>query len=226
MFPSRIEPDGLSREESCGEKLWLRCQAERSRAGAGAGAAGLTMSGAVGSSGAAPLLLSPALPGHTGHHTARSRETDWALGGAALGLTVALVEYIATNVFERRADSEFASRRGDIRPYARRKHKPKFKDILEDIGADRSEAFGYSDYNDAYRNVLREHYRPEYDYDYEDYSYSNMFRDTFPHSKTLGKQERESNKLKRRGPDPSPRFRKQKQKKVEQQTTVRYNIIM
>ena len=224
MFPSRIESGGLSREESCREKLWLRCQAERSRAGAGAGAAGLNMAGAVGSSGAEPLLLSPALPGHT----ARSRETDWALGGAALGLTVALVEYIATNVFERRADSEFASRRGDLRPYARRKHKPKFKDILEDVAVERSEAFGYNDYNDAYRNVLREHYRPEYDYDYEDYSYSNMFRDTFPHSKTLGKEERENNKLKRRGPDPSPRIRKQKQKKVEpaKQTTVRYNIIV
>ena len=30
-----------------------------------------------------------------------SKEVDWAIGGAALGFTVAIVEYIANNVFDR-----------------------------------------------------------------------------------------------------------------------------
>ena len=30
------------------------------------------------------------------------KETKWAIGGAALGLTVAIVEYIANNVFDNR----------------------------------------------------------------------------------------------------------------------------
>jgi len=34
------------------------------------------------------------------HIFGHSRETDWALGGAALGLTVALVEFIANSVVE------------------------------------------------------------------------------------------------------------------------------
>ena len=31
----------------------------------------------------------------------KSKEIDWAIGGAALGFTVAIVEYIANNVFDR-----------------------------------------------------------------------------------------------------------------------------
>ena len=30
------------------------------------------------------------------------KETKWAIGGAALGLTVAIVEYLANNVFDNR----------------------------------------------------------------------------------------------------------------------------
>ena len=30
------------------------------------------------------------------------KETKWAIGGAALGLTVAIVEYLANNVFDSR----------------------------------------------------------------------------------------------------------------------------
>lgn len=30
------------------------------------------------------------------------KETKWAIGGAALGLTVAIVEYLASNVFDNR----------------------------------------------------------------------------------------------------------------------------
>ena len=46
-----------------------------------------------------------------GHHLSRvsaddrmiteNREVNWALGGAALGLTVAIVEYLANNVFDK-----------------------------------------------------------------------------------------------------------------------------
>ena len=39
-----------------------------------------------------------------------SRETDWAIGGAAIGFTAALVEFIANNVFDK--SNEFSSRKG------------------------------------------------------------------------------------------------------------------
>ena len=41
-----------------------------------------------------------------------SREADWAIGGAAIGFTVALVEYITNNVFDK--TEEFSSRSGDM----------------------------------------------------------------------------------------------------------------
>ena len=47
-----------------------------------------------------------------------SREADWAIGGAAIGFTAALVEFIANNVFER--SNEFSSRKGEIRPVLRK----------------------------------------------------------------------------------------------------------
>ena len=52
-----------------------------------------------------PSLVSPGPrpeePGHTSRMLGE-KETKWAIGGAALGLTVAIVEYIANNVFDTR----------------------------------------------------------------------------------------------------------------------------
>ena len=55
---------------------------------------------------ASPLQLlasQPRLPRpeDTQRMLGHSKEVNWALGGAALGLTVAIVEYIANNVFDR-----------------------------------------------------------------------------------------------------------------------------
>ena len=45
---------------------------------------------------------SQVLPSRSGRQMfGNSKEVDWAIGGAALGFTVAIVEYIANNVFER-----------------------------------------------------------------------------------------------------------------------------
>lgn len=42
------------------------------------------------------------LPSRSGRQMfGNSKEVDWAIGGAALGFTVAIVEYIANNVFDR-----------------------------------------------------------------------------------------------------------------------------
>ena len=47
-----------------------------------------------------PVL--PVLPARSGRQIfGKSKEVDWAIGGAALGFTVAIVEYIANNVFDR-----------------------------------------------------------------------------------------------------------------------------
>ena len=44
----------------------------------------------------------PVLPSRSGRQIfGKSKEVDWAIGGAALGFTVAIVEYIANNVFDR-----------------------------------------------------------------------------------------------------------------------------
>ena len=112
------------------------------------------------------------------------KETKWAIGGAALGLTVAIVEYLASNVFENR-DSQFAERRGD---FSKKKMKSqKFKDVLKDqrytdyydYYQDYSNAFGQDDYNSQFRDVISNHYAKDDFYDYEDYSYSQFFRQTF-----------------------------------------------
>jgi len=114
----------------------------------------------------------------------RSRETDWALGGAAIGFTAALVEFIANNVLDK--SDQFSSRKGEIRPVSRKtKGRRKFKDILDEVDDfDRSNAFGYDDYDISYRNLLQEHYIDNDDvYDYQDYSYSQFFQTTFPPKK-------------------------------------------
>lgn len=52
-----------------------------------------------------PALVSPGPRPEEPSHTSRmlgEKETKWAIGGAALGLTVAIVEYIANNVFDTR----------------------------------------------------------------------------------------------------------------------------
>ena len=61
-----------------------------------------------------------------------SREADWAIGGAAIGFTAALVEFIANNVFK--PSNDFSSRKGEIRPIQRKtKRRRKFKEILEEV---------------------------------------------------------------------------------------------
>ena len=113
-----------------------------------------------------------------------SREADWAIGGAALGFTAALVEFIANNVVNK--NNGFSSRKGWIRPAPQRsKQRRKFKDILDDArDKDLTNAFGYDDYDITYRNILREHYIDNDDdddvYDYEDYSYSQLLHTTLP----------------------------------------------
>ena len=110
-----------------------------------------------------------------------SREADWAIGGAALGFTAALVEYIANNVFVKDINNQFASRKGELRVEPKKsRRRRKFKDILEDT-EDLSQAFGYDDYDISYRNLLQEHYLENDDvYDYEDYHYTQFFRTTYP----------------------------------------------
>ena len=110
-----------------------------------------------------------------------SREADWAIGGAAIGFTAALVEFIANNVFER--SNDFSSRKGEIRPVPRKnKRRRKFKDILEDADVfDPRNAFVDYDYDITYRNLLQEHYIDNDDvYDYEDYSNTQLFKTSFP----------------------------------------------
>ena len=110
------------------------------------------------------------------------KEVNWALGGAALGLTVAIVEFVANNVFDRSGSNQLAERRrGD---YSRNK---KFRDVLNDYNKygdyyyydDYSNAFGLGDYNSQFRNAVKEHYADDDFYDYEDYSYSQFFKKTF-----------------------------------------------
>jgi hypothetical protein len=110
-----------------------------------------------------------------------SREADWAIGGAAIGFTAPLVEFIANNVFEK--SNHFSSRKGEIRPVPRKnKRRQKFKDILEeaDVFVPRND-FGDDDYDITYRNILQEHYIGNDDvYDYEDYSNTQFPKPTFP----------------------------------------------
>ena len=117
-----------------------------------------------------------------------SKEVNWAIGGAALGLTVAIVEYIANNVFEGRNGQVAERRRGDYysSQQARSKKNKKFQDFLYDqkypdyyYYDDYSHAFGVDDYNDQFRKAVNEHYAKDDYYDYEDYSYSQFFKKTF-----------------------------------------------
>merc|ERR1719192_1363420 len=94
------------------------------------------------------------------HIFGHSRETDWALGGAALGLTVALVEFIANSVVE---VASVASRRRDF---------PDRTVITSgnDYDKEEEEYYYYDDYGD------------EDLYDYADYRASNRRRSTHHHS--------------------------------------------
>ena len=109
------------------------------------------------------------------------KEVNWALGGAALGLTVAIVEFVANNVFDKSGSNQFAERRRG--EYSRNK---KFKDVLNDYKygdyyyyEDYSNAFGLGDYNSQFRSAVKEHYKDDDFYDYEDYSYSQFSKKIF-----------------------------------------------
>ena len=91
-----------------------------------------------------------------------SKEVNWAIGGAALGLTVAIVEYIANNVFEGSNGQVAERRRGDYysSQQARSKKNKKFQDFLYDqkypdyyYFDDYSHAFGVDDYNEDERDI-------------------------------------------------------------------------
>ena len=70
--------------------------------------------------------------------------------------------------------------------------KKKRKNLVnDDYDYDRSNAFGYSDYNSQFRNILNEHYVD--DYDYEDYSYNHFFQKTFLPQIVQDKTKRKSN---------------------------------
>ena len=82
-------------------------------------------------------------------------------------------------------ENQFAERRGD---FSKKKMKSqKFKDVLKDqrytdyydYYQDYSNAFGQDDYNSQFRDVISNHYAKDDFYDYEDYSYSQFFRQTF-----------------------------------------------
>jgi hypothetical protein len=76
-----------------------------------------------------------------------SREADWAIGGAAIGFTAALLEFIANNVLER--SNDFSSRKGEVKPVPKKtKRRRKFKETVEEADYfDPSNAFGGDDYD-------------------------------------------------------------------------------
>lgn len=94
------------------------------------------------------------------HIFGHSRETDWALGGAALGLTVALVEFIANSVVE--VASSVASRRRDF--------------------PDRAVITSRDDYDDEEEFYYYDDYGEEDQYDYADYRASSNSRRRSSHS--------------------------------------------
>ena len=114
-----------------------------------------------------------------------SREADWAIGGAAVGFTVALVEFISNNIFDK--SEQFSSRSGTMME-ARKKDKRKFKEF-DNNDLDLSNSFGQDDNEITFRNLLQEHYTSDIDdiYDYEDYSYTEH---TFPPDKLKLKYDR------------------------------------
>ena len=72
-----------------------------------------------------------------------------------------------------------------------RKREKRKKMMNDDYDYDRSNAFGYRDYNSQFRNILNEHYVD--DYDYEDYSYNHFFQKTFLPQIVNDKKKRKSN---------------------------------
>ena len=91
-------------------------------------------------------------------------------------------------------DNKFAQRRGDIGRKLDKRRKLRdpddvyYEEYSYDGIHDRTNAFGYEDYNDRFRDILDKHYdktiktknnvEDDY-YDYEDYSYNHFFQKTF-----------------------------------------------
>ena len=90
-------------------------------------------------------------------------------------------------------DNKFAQRRGDVGRKLDKRRKLRHPDdnYYEDYNYnydginDRTNAFGYEDYNDRFRDILDKHYDKTKNhvdddyYDYEDYSYNHFFQKTF-----------------------------------------------
>ena len=131
-----------------------------------------------------------------------SREADWAIGGAAIGFTAALVEFIANNVFDKDNDG-FSSRKGEVRPVRNiNKERRKFRDILDDAN---NFDYSYDDYDVTHRNRVHEDYNDNDDvYDYEDYSYSQFFQTTLPPETYQSRYDLETRNKNHLGPTRSP----------------------
>ena len=86
-------------------------------------------------------------------------------------------------------DNRFAQRRGDVGRKLDKRRKLRDPDVYYDDYNydeinDRTNAFGYEDYNDRFRDILDKHYDKTKNhvddyYDYEDYSYNHFFQKTF-----------------------------------------------
>ena len=110
-------------------------------------------------------------------------------------------------------DNKFAQRRGDIGRKLDKRRKLRDPDDVyyDDYNyegiSDRSNAFGYEDYNDRFRDILDKHYDKTKNhvdddyYDYEDYSYNHFFQKTFlPQINNNKNKKKPSNYF-----DPSPK---------------------
>ena len=102
--------------------------------------------------------------------------------------------YHLTNLALLSRDNKFAQRRGDIGRKLDKRRKLRdpedvyYEEYDYDGIHDRTNAFGYDDYNDRFRDILDKHYdktiktknnvEDDY-YDYEDYSYNHFFQKTF-----------------------------------------------
>ena len=99
--------------------------------------------------------------------------------------------YFETNLLLLSRDDKFAQRRGDVGRKLDKRRKLRDPDDVyyddfnyEGIN-DRTNAFGYEDYNDRFRDILDKHYDKTKNhvdddyYDYEDYSYNHFFQKTF-----------------------------------------------
>ena len=88
-------------------------------------------------------------------------------------------------------DNKFAQRRGDVGRKLDKRRKLRdpddvyYDDYNYEGTIDRTNAFGYEDYNDRFRDILDKHYDKTKNhvdddyYDYEDYSYNHFFQKTF-----------------------------------------------